>query len=247
MKIIPNFHNFIDDLPEAIRSELEGNSIVRHVGKEQPVYRQGDEPNEMYQLLQGSVRMCNYSYEGKEAVMGHFRPGDCFGEMGLIDGLPRMSHAVATEASQVRVLGKPQFDKLYRTYPEISRQMNLMLCNRVRLLWGMTEDASTLSLHQRLARAMLRLAYSHGIKDADGALHVDTSHEELGRMLGASRQSISKELKILEQEETVEIRYGKIYIRDLDRLKQKYDNLLGQEQISPLYSDSAPEQGDPEL
>jgi biotin operon repressor len=93
---------------------------------------------------------------------------------------------------------------------------------------------------------MLRLAYSHGIKDDDGTLHVDTSHEELGRMLGASRQSISKELKILEQEETVEIRYGKIYIRDLDRLKQKYDNLLGQEQISPLYSDSAPKQRDPE-
>ena len=152
-----------------------------------------------------------------------------------------MNHAVATEASRVRVLGKQQFERLYGKYPEVSRQLNLMLCNRVRLLWGMTEDANTLSLHQRLARAMLRLAYSHGIKDAAGILYVDTSHEELGRMLGASRQSISKELKLLEQEGIVEICYGKIYIRDLDSLNRNYENLLGQEQISPLYPDGEQE------
>ena len=41
VKIIPNFHNFIDVLPEAIRLELEGVCIVRHVGKDESIYSSG--------------------------------------------------------------------------------------------------------------------------------------------------------------------------------------------------------------
>ena len=77
----------------------------------------------MYQLLAGGVRMCNYSFSGKEAVIGIFNPGDCFGELGIIDGLPRLGHAIAAGPTTLRVLSKKQFFLLYDKYSEFSKQL----------------------------------------------------------------------------------------------------------------------------
>jgi hypothetical protein len=56
-------------------------------------------------------------------------------------------------------------------------------------------------------------------------------------MLGASRQSVSKELKLLEREGDIELRYGKIYIRDVVALGDRYEKAVGMEQVTPLYDD----------
>lgn len=242
MKAIPHLHNFIDELPELIQQELKALCVTRHVAAEEPVYRQGDKPSEMYQLLEGSVRLCNYTYEGKEVGLGRFRPGDCFGEMGIIDGLPRVSHVVANEKTTLQVLSKKHFDLLYRKYPQISYELNLMLCRRVRLLYGMAEDSASLTLRQRLARTLLRLLCSHGVRDpVKDALYVSMSHEELGNLVGASRQSITKEVKVLQAEGGIATRYGRIYFNDIDALQKQYEGLMGAEQISPVYDDANPE------
>jgi CRP/FNR family cyclic AMP-dependent transcriptional regulator len=241
MKTIHNLHNFIDELSPAIRSELHALAVVRDVHLGEPVYRLGDQALEMYQLLAGSVQTCNYSLDGKEVITGQFKPGDCFGEMGLIDGLPRVSFTLATSDSRVRVIAKADFDEFYQRYPEFSHQINIMLCRRIRMLYSLAEDAQLLSLHQRLARTLHRLSYSHGNRDDRGELCIDTSHEELGRLLGASRQSISKELKSLEREGCIAIRYGKIHIVDLDALGLKYELLLGVETVTAVYRDQQPD------
>lgn len=239
MKAIPNLHNFIDALPEDIRKEIASMTISRKVAMDEPIYRQGDESNELYQLLEGTIRVCNYTTDGKEVVTGYFRPGDCFGEMGLIDDLPRMNHAIANKPSKVRVLSKQHFEQLYEKHPEISHELNVMFCHRIRLLYALSEDANSLSLIQRLAKLLHRMVYSHGVTDADGSLYIGSSHEEFGRMLGASRQSVSKELKVLESEGSVENCYGKIYVRNLKSLKMKYENLLGLEQLTPSYPETS--------
>lgn len=240
MKTILNLHNFIDELSPAIRSQLRARAVVRDVPVGESIYRQGDEASEMYQLLEGSVQTCNYSLDGKEAITGQFKPGDCFGEMGLIDGLPRVSYTLATSDSKVLVIAKAAFDDFYQRFPEFSHQINVMLCRRVRMLYSLAEDAQVLSLHQRLARTLQRLSYSHGDRDDSGELCIDTSHEELGRLLGASRQSVSKELKNLEREGCIAIRYGKIHVVDLAALGQKYESLLGVEPVTAVYGDRSP-------
>ena len=235
MRTIPRMHDFISELSDPVRAELESLSAVRRVTKGEAVYARGDESRELYRLLEGAVKLCNYSLDGKEILMGEFRPGDCFGEMGLIDGLPRTSFAVAVKDSRLSVLSKPNFFTLYRAHPEISWQLNLVQCRRIRFLYGLTEDAAGLNIHFRLARAIHRLAYSHGYRGGDERVYIDVSHEELSKMLGASRQSVSKELKLLEREGAIELRYGKIYICDIAALGEKYETAVGMEQVAPLY------------
>jgi CRP-like cAMP-binding protein len=228
-------HDFVSELPETVRKEMSSLSTVRRLSKGESVYAKGDESSEFYQLLDGAIKLCNYSLDGKEILMGEFRPGDCFGEMGLIDGLPRTSCAVAVRESRVSVISKPNFFTLYRKHPQISWQLNLMQCRRIRFLFSLTEDAAGLNIHVRLARIIHRLAYSHGYRDESDGVYIDVSHEELSKMLGASRQSVSKELKLLERQGDIQLRYGKILIRDLESLADRYEKAVGMEQVTPLY------------
>jgi len=235
MRVIPNLHNFIHRLPEAIRNELQAQSVVRQVSKDQPVYHQGDASTELYQLLDGAIRLCNYTPDGREVIMGEFRSGDVFGEMGLVDGLPRHSYAVASRDSRVRVIPKARFDELRAKHPEINHELAIMLSFRIRLLFEMTEDASVLNLRQRLARIIHRLAHSHGATGSGKVRQIDISQEELARMLGVSRQSVSKELQALQQQGYIAIRYGKLQVLDLSALGEHFEAQLGFEQVAPEY------------
>jgi len=235
MKTIPHMHDYFSELPEAVRLDIESRSRQRKVCKGETVYCQGDEPNEMYQLITGGIKLCNYSIDGREFVAAEFRPGDCVGEMGLIDGLPRVSHAIATADSLLRVLRKNDFDRLVALHTEFAQQVMLTLCRRLRWAYGLTAEASGLALQQRLALQLYRLAQSHGTRDEAGDLYIGISQEQLGRMLGASRQTINKELKALVEEGSVDLRYGKIYLKDLEDMCKEYELMLGAEQITAAY------------
>jgi len=239
MQTIYNLHNFVAPLPPHVVKQWQQLSVTKTVDDQHCIYRQGVQATEVYQILSGEVRLCNYSEDGKELVFGQFKAGDCFGEVALIDGLPRACHAIASGQTTIGILSKKNFHMLYDKYPEISKQLNLMLVHRLRLLWQYSEDACTLNLHQRIARVLLRLRHSHGEVGADGIYWISTSHEEIGRMLGASRQSVSKELKQLEVEGLINVQYGKIFVLDPNALHETYESLVGQDQITPIYNPSS--------
>ncbi len=238
-------HDFIGKLSAELQAEFEQLSVSRRVVEGAAVYRKNDPSNEMYRLVDGAVRICNYSMDGSEIITGEFRSGDCFGEMGLIDELPRMSHAVASKDSSLRVLNKHHFHELCIRYPELSRELNRVLCSRVRFLHSLNEEAAGLNLHERLARVIQRLAISHGNSDDGQGTTIEISHEDLSKMLGASRQSVSKELKALEREGDIELRYGKIHVCNLDKLEQKYETAIGMEQLASVYELSREKQRSP--
>lgn len=235
MEAISNLHDFLNGLSDEIRSEVDKYSTERKVASGSAFYRQGDDSIEIYQLLEGSVKLCNYTIDGREIVSAEFRPGDWLGEMGVIDGSCRVSHAVAIQDCIVRVLAKRHFDRLTDTYPVIAKQLNVMLCRRLRMAWLMREESSSLTMHQCLARAIHRLSYSHGHECENRGRYIAFSQEELGRMLGVSRQSINKGLKLLVDEQLIEHSYGKIYIKDIDALHEKYQGLIGAQQIAAIY------------
>ncbi len=239
MKTIPHMHDYFSALPEPVLKEIESRSRQRKVRRDEAVYRQGDTPHEMYQLITGGLKLCNYSSDGREFVSAEFRPGDCVGEMGLIDGLPRVSDAIATEDSLLRVLRKEDFNHLVMHYPEFARQFMLTLCRRLRWAYGLNAEASGLALQQRLALHLYRLAQSHARRDERGGLYIGISQEQLARMLGASRQTINKELKALTEEGCVELRYGKIYLNDIEEMCERYELMLGGEQITAAYEQNA--------
>lgn len=228
-------NDFIGELPELVQEEIARVSTVRHLAVGEAAYQKNDPSTEIFRLTAGAIKLCNFSLDGAEIVTGEFHPGDCFGDMGVLDDLPRVSHAVASKASELSVISKKNFDELCEKHPIIYRHLARMLTRRVRFLYSLHDESIGLKLHARLARVLHRLAYSHGHRVTNGEIQIEVSHEELSNMLGASRQSVSRELKLLESEGDIELRYGKIYFRNLDLLGEKYERAIGMEQITPLY------------
>jgi len=81
-----------------------------------------------------------------------------------------------------------------------------------------------------------RLGFSAG-QTASGAVVGNLSHESLARMLGASRQSVNRQLKELERAGLIHVSYGKITIPDLASLIRNCEPLIGAESIVPDYGE----------
>ena len=238
MHPVGNLHNFILPLPSKVRKEFEARFLPpRAFSAGELLYQSGEEPELFYQLITGEVNVGNYSFEGKELVLARLQAGDCIGEAGFFDDLPRATHAIAHTPILVKGMRKADFLALYREYPEISHQLLLTAYHRIRILMGWASDANLLGLSNRLIRVLQDLYYSRSRVDEDDRRCIDISHEELGAMVVASRQSVSKELKILEQKGMIEIKYGKIYVSDIEALNQIADTIVPYQSAVSTYEE----------
>ena len=170
-------------------------------------------------------------------VLAKLQPGDCIGEGGVTDGLPRAAHAIAVTEVVAKSITREDFLVLYRQYPEISHQLLLMACQRIRLLMNLMSDAVLLTLKQRIVRSIQEMNISQSHQSGDGQVYIEISHEELGNKVSASRQSTSKELKYLENQGVISIRYGRIYITDLGSLNKMAESMGSYVSIAPLYGE----------
>jgi len=184
----------------------------------------GEPSNDLYQVVSGKIKCNMYSYDGKEVVISTIMPGETFGEQGLLDGLPRATNTYSVGSSIVKVLNKKNFSELCLIHPEINKQLLVMFSHRMRMAFEINTDNLTLPLQQRLARCIYRLAVSNNVdQSTDDSILADLSHEELARMVGASRQSVSKELKQMERENMLNIQYGQIVINNIEQLRTRYE------------------------
>ncbi len=236
MLSIPDLHSWIKGLSEPVKAAVMEQMQPRRYSDGEIIYSLGEDATALYQVQSGYVNMCNYTYSGREIQLVQFRFGDCFGEMGLLENRPRFNNAVAVGDALLNVLHKSAFKQLYHQYSEIPREMNLFFCRRIHCVYTLAEDASVLTVKQRLLRLIARLGYSRGVS-LDGVTVVDhVSHEMLAHMLGATRQGVSRELKELEKNGLIQIKYGKILIRELPTMVEEYDHLVGGESVVPQYN-----------
>jgi len=233
MQPVQNLNNFIDGLSDEVLKAFHDRSRLKKYRRGETVYIAGDQPTEMYQVVSGSIKLGNLTPDGREFLAIEFRDGDCFGEMGLIDNLPRASNATAAKAVELRVLPKADFNFLLDSYREFRQRCMLMLCRRYRYLYNLHTEANAMNLPERLGLTIYRLAHVQGVVDTDGSCYVSISQEELGRMLGASRQTVNKELNALVSQGAIELRYGKIYLPDLNAFEARFASHSGPEVVLP--------------
>ena len=223
-------------MPEEIGNEVVQRCVTRCLNDGECLYRLGDAPDACFQVYKGKLKICTFNQAGQELLHTYLMEGDCVGDWGLLIDEPRMNFAFACGSVEVGVLAMRHFNELYDKYPQIARALNRVMARRLRLMFMLAEDASLLPLKQRLARAIVRVGLSEGQVDDKGKTTVkNISHDELGKMVGAARQSVGRELKKLEQDGSIEIKYGKLIIKDIAAFGARYDELLSAEPVVPNY------------
>ena len=210
-------------LPVAERRAVLTAAEQHRLAPGEMLFRQGDAvpagTGAFYGLLAGTLKASSLREDGKEAILVLLEAGNWFGEISLIDGRPRTHDTTAIGEAEVLAVPRLAFDALMKR-PGFAQAICRMLAGRVRLLYGMVEDATLRSMRARVARRLLLLARGDATLARNARPGVPVSQEALAMMLGVTRQTLSKELKALVQAGAVVLGYGRIEIASMARLKQ---------------------------
>ncbi len=215
---IPLFNSLSDSDLESLSESVRLQSLK----KGQTLFRKGDEGSSLYIIQQGTIKIVLPSRLGDEVIVTMFSEGDFFGEMALFDGKPRSADALAMEPSKIYVLSRNDFLLFLQSNINAMKSILSQLTNRLRNTDDFLESTCFLSVSARLAKKLLDLAESYGQNDGDGVyIDLNLTQKEIGDMIGSTRESINKELKILRDKGLITMQENKIQIVDMTRLKRR--------------------------
>lgn len=202
-----------------VRTLMAGQSELARLRRGEMLFRQGDGACCFYGLVSGMLKMSTLREDGKEAILAVIEAGIWFGEISLIDGQPRTHDATAVGNVEVLLLPRPVFDALMER-ADFARAVAALLAARIRLLYGIVEDATLRSTRARVARRLLLLAGGDAALSPQVRPRVPVSQEALAMMLGVSRQTLSKQLRLLEDDGIITLGYGYIEVLAVDNLRR---------------------------
>ena len=130
----------------------------RQFDREVIIFHKGSPGQNLYIIQSGRVRIFALSLDGRQLSLNSFGPGECFGELSMIDGQPRSAGAIATEDTVTLILHRQDFLHHIETYPQIAGHMLQLLCARLRKTAGYAETLTFLDARSRLAAKLLQLS-----------------------------------------------------------------------------------------
>lgn len=215
------------DLPASALERIATLAIQREYAKGEVIFSQGDRGDALYGIASGRVRIGAMGAGGKEVFLSIMEPGDTFGEIAVMDGLPRTAGATALDKTRLIMIRRPDLLKLLEQEPRLGIHLMRLLCMRLRWTSELVEESAFLGGPARLAKRLLILASLHGrLCDAD-RLELRISQAELAHFLGISRQMVNQHLRDWQKSRWVELGRGRILICDADALR----NFIAQSEI----------------
>lgn len=192
--------------------------LVRNFVRGSFVLHKGSNGEHLLFLLSGRLQAVDVSEEGREVGLSIIRPGDYFGDLAIIDGLPCSASVIANEASLVALLPQTQaLDLIYNT-PLLAQRMLKQMASRIR-------DASNYRAILGIPNAFQRVfaLLNQFSRVAPGGLVVIDkmpSQQEIATMVNTSRETVSRAIHALIQKGVVEKDLRRLIIRIPDALRE---------------------------
>jgi CRP/FNR family transcriptional regulator, cyclic AMP receptor protein len=183
--LLANVALFAELTPSELE-ELARASEILDLRRGDVLFREGDDPDCLYVVVDGRIAIANRSVDGRESVVALMEHGDLFGEMGLFERLGRSAEARALEQSQVLVIAYDPIRRIYEHRPELLWSVVALLAGRVRNMDLALADSVFLDVTGRTAKRLIEMA---GGADE---FTLPVTQEELAAMVGASRERVNK-------------------------------------------------------
>lgn len=185
------------------------------------LFYQGDEGDALYGIFDGSIRISLTSPDGKEFTINLMESGDVFGEIALLDGLPRTADARAGRDSRLLRIPRRAFLDLMEQETRLMRHVIDMLCERIRVTTGEMTDVAFLNLRARLAKRLLDLSLSHGVTEGAGIrIGLSLTQTDVAQMLGVTREAVNKQIQTLVRGGLISMERGTITILARPKLSE---------------------------
>ena len=205
-------------LPAAELDRIASETAVRSCPPGGLVCRKGESVEHWIGIVDGLVKMASVSAEGKPMSFTGIGTGGWFGEGSLLKDEPRRYDIVALRDSLVAYMPKATFTRLLDHHLPFNRFLLVQLNERLGQFIGQVEHDRLHGPEARLARSLAGL-FNPVLYPGIGPT-LPVSQEELGQLVGLSRQRVNQALKRLEAEGLLTVEYGGVTVLDLARLRE---------------------------
>jgi CRP/FNR family cyclic AMP-dependent transcriptional regulator len=193
----------------------------RQYRRDQAIIKAGEPGHVFFLLIEGAVRVSIEGDRGKAITLAILYPNDFFGEMALLDGLPRSATVTAVRESQVLVMARKDFLECIQTVPQIATKMIVTLSLRLRRADRQVANLALLSAPRRVAHTLLDLARGHGYRTDKGvAIDLPLTRQELAALAGVSRETFARLLSKFQQLGVLTVEGRRLLIPDVHRLEE---------------------------
>jgi CRP/FNR family transcriptional regulator, cyclic AMP receptor protein len=193
-----------------------GSHAIRHtVRRGTSIFMRGDPGTSLFAVCSGTVKISVPSSGGRDALFNLIKEGSVFGEIALLDGLPRTADAIAITDCDLLVIERRDFTPLLHERPELALKLIELLCGRLRHTTDQLEDVMFLDLPSRLAKTLLELT---GSRPAPHGRRIALTQRHISEIIGISRESTNKQLRVWQKRKWILLERGGIVILEPSKL-----------------------------
>lgn len=205
---VPLFSMLTNEQAQGIADSV----VKRRFRRGELVIEAGRKSNALFILLTGRARVIAADARGREVILAVLQAGDYVGEMSLIDNEPHSATVRAEVQADMLVLGRPEFARCLPENSSLSYAIMRGLVQRLRNADRQIESLALLDVYGRVARSLLDMAEPIG---DERVIRGKVSRQDLAKIVGASREMVSRVMKDLEERGMVRTREdGSVVITD---------------------------------
>jgi len=172
----------------------------RYPAKSTIIYA-GDKSDSLYYIVKGSVTVLIEDDEGHEMIVAYLNDGDFFGEMGLFDEKDSRSAWVRAKSEcEVAEISYAKFQEISDNHPEFLFALGSQMARRLRNTTRKVGDLAFLDVTGRVARTLLELCKEPDAMTHPDGMQIKITRQEIGRIVGCSREMVGRVLKTLEDQ-----------------------------------------------
>lgn len=207
------------DLPEDVLSDLGMSKREIRRASREILYRQGEKCAGLFILCQGRVKLSKMSSQGKTAILQICGPGDLLGASEVLTNCSYAATAEVQEESVLAYVAREKFLRMMARHAVVGLRTSERLsaeCLRAFRDLGLLRIPS--SALQKLSRLLLRWSSPNEDKRVQEIPMIYT-HAELAQLIGTSRETVTRLLNRLENDEVIRVRGGVGHVLDINKLR----------------------------
>jgi CRP/FNR family cyclic AMP-dependent transcriptional regulator len=171
----------------------------------------GDPTDALFIVISGRLKVMMSDDEGREVILAILSQGEFFGEMGLIDDSPRSATVIAIEPCELLMISKADFKKCLQENFDICMGVMRGLVRRLREADKKIGSLALMDVYGRVARLLMEMAETI---DGQRVVTKKLPKQDIAKMIGASREMVSRVMKDLQTSGYIEVKAGSIFLRE---------------------------------
>jgi CRP/FNR family cyclic AMP-dependent transcriptional regulator len=198
-------------LPDGQLEQLARMAIHRKVTRHTTIVRAGDSTDSLFVIMNGRAKVLNRDTEGREVILTVLSTGECFGEMAIIDGSPRSADVIADENCQLLVIAREDFTRALAENVNLCMNIMKSLVLRLREANRKIESLALMDVYGRVAKLLFDSSVEeYGLR----VIRHKVSKQDMAKMVGASREMVSRVMKDLEHRGYISVEAGRIVLKE---------------------------------